>query len=83
QLPSNAHAYRLYVFKDPRKTSTSLLRFALPAVISEAFDYDMLLNNLSNQQDFHPTAQFALPLQINPLCGSIQLAARFELSLEL
>ncbi|MCG2591615.1 hypothetical protein LZ009_02330 [Ramlibacter sp. XY19] len=39
--PSNAHAYRLYVFNEPaRITSFALRLLANPAAISEALDYD-------------------------------------------
>jgi hypothetical protein len=43
--PSNAHAYRLYVFNEPARTSSRFLQalpsfLANPAAISEALDYD-------------------------------------------
>jgi len=51
--PSNAHAYRLYVFNDP---SQAIFRsfLALSAAISGAFNYDTVNNTLSNLQVFRP-----------------------------
>jgi hypothetical protein len=49
QSPSNAHAYRLYIFNEPARSSgfaPSLL--ANPAAISEAFDYDRFFEALSS-----------------------------------
>jgi hypothetical protein len=47
--PSNAHAYRLYIFNDPRlESSFALSSLAVFTAISEAFDYDRFFEALSS-----------------------------------
>jgi len=53
QSPSNAHAYRLYVFNEPARSSSFAPSFlANLAAISEAFDYDSFYEDLSNSAVF-------------------------------
>ncbi|MGV3569193.1 MAG: hypothetical protein ACO1PB_01245, partial [Ramlibacter sp.] len=49
QSPSNAHAYRLYIFKEPRSAQPSVLplRLACLTAISEAFDCRTVFEELS------------------------------------
>jgi hypothetical protein len=54
------------------------------AAISEAFDYDMLFNNLSTLQVFRPAGKpLGPPSHLLPIRQTFSPAARFELSLEL
>jgi hypothetical protein len=57
QSPSNAHAYRLYIFNEPgAEFSVSLPSFAVFAAISEALYSNSFLKDLST---FFVSADFA------------------------
>ena len=53
QSPSNAHAYRLYIFNEPAsKASVAPPSLAVSAAISEALDYDRFERDLTNSEAF-------------------------------
>jgi len=69
QSPSNAHAYRLYIFNDHQHRAYRFVVFF--AAISEAFDYYTVFEELSNFLNFF----------INPAKQPDQLKTQANLSI--
>jgi hypothetical protein len=77
QSPSNAHAYRLYIFNEPaRPGSFSPPSLAASAAISEALDYDRFERDLTNSEVFTHFAGRRSPLRF-ALSVKTHIVARF------